>query len=186
MKNYKEETEMYCKKCGNQIDEGAAFCKKCGSPVKETVGKKETKEGAKTMSRKWMAVAGAGIIAVATLLIIFFPGKKDKYSGYYTCIVNGNYYAIQIDGDEIIGYSSMKPSYHNGYISTGENCIYTYFSDARWQQYSPFTITLSDNGEKMYFSSEDARWTTDIYDAVSKSEFEDFFQKYLADKVEQP
>ncbi len=28
-----EELTMYCKKCGNQIDEGAAFCKKCGAPV---------------------------------------------------------------------------------------------------------------------------------------------------------
>ena len=26
---------MYCKKCGNQIDEGAAFCKKCGTPVEK-------------------------------------------------------------------------------------------------------------------------------------------------------
>lgn len=29
---------MYCKKCGNQIDEGAAFCKKCGTPAEKAPG----------------------------------------------------------------------------------------------------------------------------------------------------
>lgn len=24
---------MFCKKCGNEIPDGAKFCKKCGSPI---------------------------------------------------------------------------------------------------------------------------------------------------------
>lgn len=177
---------MYCKKCGNQIDEGAAFCKKCGTPLKETQGTQKEKRGIKIVGRKQAVVGICAAIAAIVLLAVVLLGKKDKYTGYYTCITNGrNYYALQIDGDRVIGYGSGTLPYHEGNISTAENCVYAYFLDADWQRYSPLTITLSDNGEKMYFASEDSRWRTDTYDVVSKSEYEAFLQEYLADEVEE-
>jgi len=33
----RRDKQMFCKKCGDQIEEGAAFCKRCGTPV-EKVG----------------------------------------------------------------------------------------------------------------------------------------------------
>lgn len=176
---------MYCKKCGNQIEKGAAFCSKCGTPIQEDTGVPKGEMARKTIGRKQLVAGAVAAMAVIALIAVIFSGKKGGYSGYYTCITDRNYYAIQIDGDRITGYGSGTLPYHEGYISTAENCAYANFIDKDWSRYSPFTITLSDNGEKMFFSSENDRWSTDTYDAVSKSEYEAFLQEYLADEAEE-
>lgn len=176
---------MYCKKCGKQIEDGAAFCPKCGTPTQANASALKEEKGRKTTGRKQIAIGAAAAVAVIVLMVVIFSGKKDGYSGYYTCVTAMNYYAIQIDGDKITGYGSGTLPYHEGYLSTAENCAYANFNDADWSRYNSFTITLSDNGGKMFFSSESPQWSTDIYDAVSKSEYEAFLREHLADEVEE-
>ncbi len=177
---------MYCKKCGKQIDEGAAFCPKCGTPVKESAGAQKEEKGRKTAGRKRIAAGAVIAIAAIALLVIIISGKKDKYSGYYICNINGqSCYAIQIDGDRVTGYGTGTLPYHEGSISTTDSHAYADFTDRDWERYSPFTITLSEDGRKMYFSSDDSRWSTDTYYVVGKSEYESFLQEYLAEEVEE-
>lgn len=64
---------MYCKKCGNQVDEGVAFCKMCGAPMGEDSYKADTGAGgnvilANVKRLKIGIIAASLLMALATLL----------------------------------------------------------------------------------------------------------------------
>lgn len=64
---------MFCKKCGNQIDEGSAFCKKCGTPVEKAQGAAATGAGAGFPAvdkryLQWGILISCLLMAVATAL----------------------------------------------------------------------------------------------------------------------
>lgn len=78
---------MYCKKCGNQIDEGAAFCKKCGTPVEKAPGVAAagTGKGFAQMDARYLKT-GIVIASLLMALATFLPYLKmnsemARYSG---------------------------------------------------------------------------------------------------------
>lgn len=77
---------MFCKKCGNQIEEGAAFCKKCGTPV-EQAGAVST-AGTGTGAWPYMQYLRIGIVtacllmSIATVLpYLVFDKEVARYAG---------------------------------------------------------------------------------------------------------
>ena len=58
---------MFCKKCGNQIEEGAAFCKKCGTPVEQAA---KTAQGIFPINEQYLKMG----ITVSCLLMAFATG----------------------------------------------------------------------------------------------------------------
>ncbi len=64
---------MYCKKCGKQIDEGAAFCKKCGTPVEniQDITAAGAGKGIMQVNTQYLRIGiivSSLLMAVATLL----------------------------------------------------------------------------------------------------------------------
>ncbi len=55
---------MFCKKCGNQIENGAVFCKKCGTPIEQV---KKIEEG---NVQENVSYIKSGIIAASLFLIL--------------------------------------------------------------------------------------------------------------------
>lgn len=78
---------MYCKKCGNQLDEGAAFCKKCGTPAENIPNITTTSTGKKLIQvdTKYLrtGIAAASLLmALATFLPYMKMNKEmTRYSG---------------------------------------------------------------------------------------------------------
>lgn len=80
---------MYCKKCGNQIEEGAAFCKKCGAPVEKTFATNMTgtarQKGNMQADARYIRtgiVASSLLMALATFLPYLKMNKEmARYSG---------------------------------------------------------------------------------------------------------
>lgn len=76
---------MYCKKCGNQIDEGVAFCKMCGAQVEKNSHKADTGAGGNLMQdnmkrlKIWI-MAVSLLMALATLL----PWMSTRYGGSHS------------------------------------------------------------------------------------------------------
>ena len=42
--------------------------------------------------------------------------------------------------------------------------------------YSPLHVKISDDGTRLYLSSDSNDWSTDTYDKVSKSDYETFIE----------
>lgn len=78
---------MYCKKCGNQIDEGAAFCKKCGTPVENIPNITTTGTGKELIpvNTKYLKIgiaAASLLMALATLLPwLVLDSEIARYAG---------------------------------------------------------------------------------------------------------
>lgn len=78
---------MFCKKCGNQIDEGAAFCKKCGTPVEKAPGVAAagTGMGSVRVDARYLKT-GIAVSSLLMTLATFLPYLKmnsemARYSG---------------------------------------------------------------------------------------------------------
>lgn len=78
---------MYCKKCGNQIDEGAAFCKKCGTPVENIPNITATGTGKDLIqvNTKYLkiGIAAASLLMVLATFLPYMKMNKEmaRYSG---------------------------------------------------------------------------------------------------------
>lgn len=80
---------MYCKKCGNQIDEGAAFCKKCGTLVEKAPDTNRTGTGirkgdmqADTQHLRAGIAAASLLMALSTFLpYLKMNSEMARYSG---------------------------------------------------------------------------------------------------------
>ncbi len=83
---------MYCKKCGTELNEGAAFCKKCGTPTgtsgdrKEDIKQPEDKKSKKKKRGGFKGVIFSIILLVFACVIlkslfpeIISPTKEDDY-----------------------------------------------------------------------------------------------------------
>ena len=77
---------MFCGKCGANNDDNAAFCSSCGAPLNENgaapnAGPVVTTAQVDTGRRNriiGMAAVGAGVLAVAVLLVALFGGRGPK------------------------------------------------------------------------------------------------------------
>ena len=72
---------MFCKNCGNAIDEGAAFCPKCGTATQENAAPAAAPAApaapAKKKKKKWLIIAAV----VVLLFAILGGGSSSSSSG---------------------------------------------------------------------------------------------------------
>lgn len=66
---------MFCKQCGNQLEDGAKFCGKCGSPIDSTVSKTSVSMPSAQYIRIGIIIASV-LLALSTVL----PYVKVKES----------------------------------------------------------------------------------------------------------
>lgn len=59
---------MFCKKCGNQIEEGAEYCKRCGTPVEKTAA---CRNGSLTF-KNGIAMSALIVLVLQILQLIFY------------------------------------------------------------------------------------------------------------------
>lgn len=134
-------------------------------------------------NKKMILVVGA-VIVVILLLCCLFLGKKDRYEGYY--IMEGRpVYALCVNKDGTVTYSSNKMNWacSTGYIEIGEDRAALYFDrhlnpEAYVERFCPLYMTLSEDGKRMYLSSDNSDWYTDTFDVVDKEEYETFAEEY--------
>lgn len=102
---------MFCKKCGNQLNDGASFCPKCGTPTEGGTASKQSK-GKSITKKKGFRIATI-IFAVLTLIIIgswvFFNYiyVTKATIGEYTVIVPGEFY-LESNSDGNISFNSKE------------------------------------------------------------------------------
>lgn len=128
-------------------------------------------------------------IAVIVLLIIVILGIRAcgggaDYDGYY--IMNGDkHYALCISKDGTAVYSSDRMNWRCsiGYMEELEECAALYFNkhynpEAYVEKYCPLYVTLSEDGKRMYLSSDNSNWNTDIFEVVDKKTYEAFVEEH--------
>jgi len=56
---------MYCRYCGERLNEGTSFCTRCGKPVQEQTGNRERKSQKEKPKKtyRWLAIAIIVLIA---------------------------------------------------------------------------------------------------------------------------
>ncbi len=103
---------MFCSKCGNELNEGAAFCPKCGektsSKMENMVSKQLTQGFAdNTGNRKKIIIAaGIAVVIALVLMIVVFGGSdpenklKKELPGTWVATFNNGYECrLHIDED---------------------------------------------------------------------------------------
>ena len=65
---------MFCKKCGNGIEDGESFCSRCGARIDS---KEEKMEPVKAQKRTWIVIAAICVLLVFTVLTAVVIGKKE-------------------------------------------------------------------------------------------------------------
>lgn len=115
--------------------------------------------------------------------------KKEKnVDGYYvfapTSVGSGTY-ALEIHGGTAIMHHSHAGSKTvEGNVEITDEGADLYFEASRelvlqtLSKYNPFHVRISNDGERMYFSSDSENWITDTYEVVSKKEFEEIINGF--------
>lgn len=123
------------------------------------------------------------MMLLAVMLIGCGGSEEEKLDGYYTMYSSsGKAYGLVIDGDTAIYETNRNnyPSYVTGNIESAEEGIDIYFESVSWlynsepSDYNPLHAKLSDDGTRLYLSSDSGNWITDTYLKVSKSAYETF------------
>ncbi len=123
------------------------------------------------------------IICLVTLMLaITLTGCGSKsVDGYYIC----GKYALEIHGDTAtLHYAPAGNSVIEASVEKTDEGADLYFGESHsvllndMNDYNPMHVKISDNGEKMYLSSDSSGWSADTYDVVSKSEFDEFVKGF--------
>lgn len=122
------------------------------------------------------------ILLCATLILSLAAcgGKSKSLDGYYTfeaTTVLGADFALEIDGNNAVLYKHLEAP-APGSVEKTEDGVDIYMTTA-FTKHSPFHAKLSEDGEHLYLSSDSGEWNTQVFDKVSKREFED----YLANSI---
>ncbi len=119
---------MYCKKCGNQINDDAAFCPKCGTPTDNNINAKGVTEKPRKENKSIRIVIIATIvIALAAIGFWIFATQINvtKASiGDYVVTVPGSYKLISSDTTDS-GAFTVSLSEDDKYAGVG---IFVYLS----------------------------------------------------------
>lgn len=176
---------MFCGKCGTNNPENVKICSKCGAqlgaaPNAQAAAKKPAD------SNKIVGIGIVAVIAVVVLVLIsslFGAGGSKKLDGYYIYTTsNGRYYALEISGSRaVMHYYKYSADEQEANVEKTDDGADLYFiaSDTRYlelERYSPLHAKLSNDGKRVYLSSDSNDWITDAYDRVSKKEFEEFME----------
>lgn len=127
------------------------------------------------------------VLAIVLLFIILCfrsCGKKNSYAGYY--IVEKNHaYALCINKDGTVIYSSDQKNWKcsTGYMEKGKDYAALYFNRHKdpktdIENFCPLFVTLSNDGKRMYLSSDNPDWATDTFDVVDKEDYKAFVEEH--------
>ena len=124
------------------------------------------------------------IVLLSTLVFAFVLsgcGKKSLDGFYVFDREDPSYdytyqYFLEIDGDTVYYHCNENGSdtWHlKGYSEKTEDGVDIYIDF--FSKYTPLHAKLSDDGSRLYLSSDNQKWKTDTYTKVSKDEYTDKF-----------
>ena len=117
---------MFCKKCGNEINQDDSFCPKCGTKLglKENEDKKDVKEiSIKYERNKKIYIIVLAIIAIIIGGIIFYINEKSNQNKYSNKFDN-NKYNESYNDNNIDGSISETVQNSNIFKIVNYNCEY--------------------------------------------------------------
>ena len=148
---------MFCPKCGNQLNEGAAFCPKCGTKVENASAKfvdtSNVSDKKKSFNKKLLFV----LVPVIILIFVFSMGSsvEKKLEGYWWTSYNSDGYEFinQVEfhksGSKMTGKSFVMVKDDNGeYVYSDNGGAFT--GDVTVKK-SNSTVEISSNGYHMIF-----------------------------------
>ena len=137
------------------------------------------------LNKKLILVAGAAIVIIILIALLFSRKGKNDYSGCYVKVDGNEFYVVYIDKGEFtcVTNRSSQGYLHTGTVEKGDGCGYVYLiNDSNWGKFSPLVITKSDDGKKLYVDSKGENWSMDIYDVVNKKDYEKILEEIAGDK----
>ena len=114
---------MYCKNCGNKLNEGASFCSKCGTSLNAPLNIPTPKK----KSKIWILFVILGVFFISIPIILLLP-SSGKPSGFFGWLEGEHYIKNKND---LIEY--LKEEYPNDSFEIisgpntlwgGESCFY--------------------------------------------------------------
>ncbi len=135
-------------------------------------------------NKKIVILVAMAIVLIFIILCFRSCGKKNSYVGYYT--MEGFYScALCVNKDGTVTYSSNQMNWRcsTGYMEKEKDYAALYFNkhknpEAYIEEYCPLFMTLSDDGKRMYLSSDNPDWATDTYDVVEKEDYDAFVEEH--------
>lgn len=123
--------------------------------------------------------------AVLATVMLSGCGSGSSINGYYIFDRSGGPdYALEISGSKaIIHYAVYGGIELEADVEKTDDGADLYFEASsqvmlQLRQYNPLHAKLSDDGERLYLSSDVSGWSTDTYQKVSKQEFEAFIENW--------
>lgn len=129
----------------------------------------------KKIISRFVAACLAALMLVATL-----AGCGSKgVDGYYIYEKQqGQVYALEINGGTAALYYSVAGSTPiEATVDKTDEGADLYFGESpstflnEWNDYNPMHVKISDDGKKMYLSSDSSGWSAVTFEVVSKTEF---------------
>lgn len=125
---------MYCKKCGNELEEDAKFCPKCGTKKEESdVKTEENKKNVKKPKTKIiLIIAVIVILLIAIILCIFYQKNiSSKQENENTSILGTS--NIQANGVSNVSFKNMNADDDN--LDDNQKAILDYFDNDYFELY---------------------------------------------------
>ena len=161
---------MFCRNCGNSINDSAAFCPFCGSPVAAKMPQQiqnspqptarptlQLMENGKESNKGlWITLAVAAVIVIVLIATNLIPrrlGKNDpNYSDIVRCLqgrwyVDDNVY-FSFDGQEFREYREATEEEKYYYSLMAGETISKLYSPGKYKIYNEGELTLIYEDEK--------------------------------------
>ena len=116
---------MYCRYCGERLNEGTSFCTRCGKPVQEQTGNRERKSQKEKPKKtyRWLAIAIIVLIAAIGAAIGIYHRLDVTLINPAKRMV-GTWYEVSEDGS--LDYDDEMTFYSDGtFIGDGEAGTYS-------------------------------------------------------------
>ncbi len=181
---------MFCKTCGEKLEEGAKFCVECGTPVEER-NEEEYNDTRKSKKGIIGIIALGLILAVAVVIaVIFIQSGNHKYSGYYIYASEdaGEFVAMSVDKDDVTFYVNEWGNAYclDGYLEEEEESAYLYLENPKDREMTALgTITfikLADDSDRLQISID--KWGDRKCHIVSEEKYREFIEKFIAEDME--
>ena len=121
------------------------------------------------------------IICLVTLMFattLTGCGSKSVDGHYIFEKQQGQVYALEIDGNTAtLHYSVARSSTIEATVEKTNEGADLYFGESpstflnEWNDFNPMHVKISDDGKKMYLSSDSSGWSAVTFEVVSKAEF---------------
>lgn len=88
---------MYCKRCGQKLNDDLKLCPKCGNPMNIRVTDEEKNTKKKFRKKLFVAIAVVIVTVVAGVALFFVSKEQKEKKQYVTCLDTGNKYLEEMD-----------------------------------------------------------------------------------------